>query len=238
MNKKKIFIAIDTNKVSKAKKIIRNSRTNKIKVGYKFGLEFFYSKDGRKFLSNLKNQTIFLDLKLNDIPNTIRSALKSLKDLKISYMTVHLSSGLSALKILKKESKGIKIAGVTTLTSLNNKDLKAIGYNKKVNELVKHQAKLATKAKLDAIVCSGHEIRSVKRVFKKEIITPGIKIHNAKNDQKRVMRPTDAFAAGSNWLVIGRSITNGNIKKNIKNLTEILEDWCNLRFVELRIAKH
>ena len=224
MSKKKIFVAVDTNKISRAKRIIRDTQTNKIKIGYKFGLEFFYSKEGRKFISRLKNQTIFLDLKLNDIPNTIKSAIRSLKDLKISYLTVHLNSGMSALKALKKESKNIKVAGVTTLTSLNNKDLKEIGYNKKVNELVKHQAKLARKAKLDAIVCSGHEIRSVKRVFKKEIITPGIKIHNTKNDQKRVMRPTDAFSAGSNWLVIGRSITNGNIKKNIKNLLEILED--------------
>ena len=224
MNKKKIFIAVDTNKISKAKKIIKDTQVNKIKIGYKFGLEFFYSKDGRKFISSLKNQTIFLDLKLNDIPNTVVSAVKSLKNLKISYLTVHLSSGLSALKTLKKESKGIKIAGVTTLTSLNNKDLKEIGYNKKVNELVRHQAKLATKAKLDAIVCSGHEIRSVKKVFKKEIITPGIKIHSTKNDQKRIMKPEDAFAAGSDWLVIGRSITNGNIKKNIQNLLEILED--------------
>ena len=224
MNKKKIFIAVDTNKVSKARKIIRDTQTNKIKVGYKFGLEFFYSKDGRKFISKLKNKIIFLDLKLNDIPNTIKSAMRSLKNLNISYLTVHLSSGLSALKALKKRSGNIKIAGVTTLTSLNNKDLKEIGYNKKVNELVKHQAKLATKAKLDAIVCSGYEIRSVKRVFKKEIITPGIKIYNTQNDQKRVMRPIDAFASGSNWLVIGRSITTGNIKKNIKNLLEILED--------------
>ena len=224
MSKKKIFIAVDTNKITRAKRIIKDTQTNKIKVGYKFGLEFFYSKDGRKFLKNLKNQTIFLDLKLNDIPNTVVSAVKSLKNLKISYLTVHLSSGLSALKTLKKESKGIKIAGVTTLTSLNNKDLKEIGYNKKVNELVRHQAKLATKAKLDAIVCSGHEIRSVKKVFKKEIITPGIKIHSTKNDQKRIMKPEDAFAAGSDWLVIGRSITNGNIKKNIQNLLEILED--------------
>ena len=224
MNKKKIFIAVDTNKISRAKKIIRDTQTNKIKIGYKFGVEFFYSKDGRKFLSSLKNKIIFLDLKLNDIPNTIVSAMKSLKNLKISYLTVHLSSGISALKALRKESKNIKIAGVTTLTSLNNKDLKEIGFNKKVNELVKHQVKLAKKAKLDAIVCSGHEIRSVKRVFKKEIITPGIKINNTKNDQKRVMKPKDAFAAGSDWLVIGRSITNGNIKKNIQNLLEILED--------------
>ena len=224
MNKKKIFIAVDTNRISKANKIMRETQTKKIKIGYKFGLEFLYSKNGRKFLSRLKNQIIFLDLKLNDIPNTIKSAIRSLKDLKISYLTVHLSSGMNALKALKKEIKNIKIAGVTTLTSLNNRDLKEIGYNKKINELVMHQAKLATRAKLDAIVCSGHEIRSVKKVFKKEIITPGIKIHNTKNDQKRVMRPIDAFAAGSDWLVIGRSITNGNIKKNLKHLLEILEE--------------
>ena len=224
MNKKKIFIAVDTSKISNAKRIIRDTQTNKIKIGYKFGLEFFYSKEGRKFISNLKNQIIFLDLKLNDIPNTIVSAMKSLKNLNISYLTVHLSSGIGALKALKKQSKNIKIAGVTTLTSLNNKDLKEIGYNKKINELVKHQVKLAKKAKLDAVVCSGHEIGLVKRVFKKEIITPGIKINNTKNDQKRVMKPKDAFAAGSDWLVIGRSITNGNIKKNIQNLLEILED--------------
>ena len=107
-------------------------------------------------------------MKFNDIPNTVRSAIKSVKNLKISYLTVHLSSGLSALKALKKESRNIKIVGVTTLTSLNNKDLKEIGYNKKVNDLVKHQAKLAKKANLDAIVCSGHEIRSVKKVLKKK----------------------------------------------------------------------
>ena len=84
MNKKKIFIAVDTNKISKAKRIIRDTQTNKIKIGYKFGLEFFYSKEGRKFISGLKNQIIFLDLKLNDIPNTVVSAEKSLKNLKIS----------------------------------------------------------------------------------------------------------------------------------------------------------
>tara|TARA_B100001989_G_scaffold251809_1_gene231940 strand:+ start:1198 stop:1875 length:678 start_codon:yes stop_codon:yes gene_type:complete len=224
INKKKIFIAVDTNKVSRAKKIISDTQTKKIKVGYKFGLEFFYSKDGRKFLSSLKNQIIFLDLKLNDIPNTVSSAMKSLKNLKIAYLTVHISSGLNALKVLKRESKNVKIAGVTTLTSLNDKDLKEIGYKKKVNELVKHQAKLARKAKLDAIICSGHEIRQVKSMFKKEIITPGIKMQNTKNDQKRIMKPNEAFAAGSDWLVIGRSVTKGNIKKNIQSLLKILED--------------
>ncbi len=224
IKKKKIFIAIDTNKVSKAKKIIRYTQTNKIKIGYKFGLEFFYSKDGRKFIEGLKNQIIFLDLKLNDIPNTVKSAMKSLKSLKIAYLTVHLSSGLNALKAIKKESKNTKIAGVTTLTSLDDKDLKEIGYNKNINELVLYQAKLAKKANLDAIVCSGHETKSIRRKFNKEIITPGIKMLNTKNDQKRIMGPKDAFAVGSDWLVIGRSITKGNIKKNIQKLLKILED--------------
>ena len=224
MNKKKIFIAVDTNNISKARKIINDTQTNKIKVGYKFGLEFFYSKDGRKFLSNLKNQTIFLDLKLNDIPNTLRSAMRSLKNLRVTYLTVHLSSGLNALKALKKESKNIKIVGVTTLTSLNEKLLKEIGYNKKVSSLVTHQVKLARKANLDAIVCSAQEVKSVKKYFKGEIITPGIRFDKKIDDQKRIMSPSSAFKMGADWLVIGRPITKGNIKKNILNLINHLKN--------------
>ena len=102
MNKKKIFVAVDTNKVSLAKKIIKDTQTNKIKVGYKFGLEFMNSKNGRKFISTLRNKIIFIDLKLKDTVNTMVSAVKALKDLKIDYLTVHISSGLAALKAVKK----------------------------------------------------------------------------------------------------------------------------------------
>ena len=119
------------------------------------------------------------------------------------------------MKVLKKESKNIKIAGVTTLTSLNDKDLKEIGYKKKVNELVKYQAKLAKKAYLDALVCSPHEVSAVRKIFKKEIITPGVQIRKRNYDQKRSMEARDVK---SDWLVIGRAITQGNIKKNIRNL--------------------
>ena len=93
---------------------------------------------------------IFVDLKLNDTVNTMTSAVKALKDMKINYLTVHISSGFAALKAVKKISGQTKIIGVTTLTSLNNKDLKLIGYNKSVTNLVTHQAKLAKKANLDA----------------------------------------------------------------------------------------
>ena len=231
MNKKKIFIAVDTSKISNAKRIIRDTQTNKIKIGYKFGLEFFYSKEGRKFISGLKNQVIFLDLKLNDIPNTCASTIKAIKDLRINYLTIHISSGLKALKATKKVCGKIKLTGVTILTSLDNKALKDIGFNKDVKKLVLHQAKIANKAKLDAMVCSAQEVKLVKKVFKKEIITPGIRFNSKSNDQKRVLTPKQAYKNGSDWLVMGRPITKGNIKKNIHDLKY------SLKFQDLRPHK-
>lgn len=219
---KSIFIACDTNNIKKVKKIIKETQTNKLRIGYKFGLEFINSKNGRSFISKIKNKIIFADLKLNDIPNTCISTVKAIKDLKVNYLTIHISSGLEALKAVKKVSGKIKIVGVTTLTSLDNKNLKQIGYTKSVKNLVAHQAKLATKANLDAIVCSAHEVSKIKNIFKKEIITPGIRLNTKINDQKRVMTPKKAFKQGSDWLVIGRSLTKGNIKNNIKNLIDHL----------------
>ena len=220
MKKTKIFIACDTTNISKVKNIINQSKTNKIKIGYKFGLEFMNSKKGRQFISTLKNKIIFCDLKYSDTVNTMVSAVKALKDLKINYLTVHISSGLAALKAVKKVSGSIKIVGVTTLTSLNNKDLKLIGYNKSVKNLVLHQAKLAKRASLDALVCSPYEVNAVRKIFKKEIITPGVQIGKRNYDQKRSM---EAKKVESDWLVIGRAITaRGNIKKNIQNLAKEL----------------
>ena len=219
---KNIFVACDTISISKVKKIIKHTQTKKLKIGYKFGLEFLNSKRGRSFVSKLKNKIIFLDLKLNDIPNTCISAVKAIKDLKINYLTIHISSGLNALKAVKKISGKIKIVGVSTLTSLNDKKLKQTGHTKSVKNLVIKQAKLATKANLDALVCSAHEVSYIKSIFKKEIITPGIRLNTKINDQKRVMTPKKAFKEGSHWLVIGRSLTKGNIKNNIKNLIDHL----------------
>ena len=218
----KIFIACDTTNISKIKKIINNTQNSKIKVGYKFGLEFLNSKNGRSFIYNLKNKIVFADLKLHDIPNTCSSTIKAIKDLRVNYLTIHISSGLEALKTAKKVSGKIKLVGVTTLTSLDNKNLKEIGYNKSVKNLIIHQSKLAQKAKLDALVCDGKSVKYVKKKFKKEIITPGIRFNNDKNDQKRTMTPKEALKNGSNWLVIGRPITKGNIKKNIQKLIDHL----------------
>ena len=219
MKKSKVFIACDTTDLTKVKKIIAQSQTKKIKIGYKFGLEFMNSKRGRQFVSKLRNKIIFVDLKLNDTVHTMLSAVKALKDLKINYLTVHISSGLAALKAVKKVSGTIKIVGVSTLTSLNNKDLKMIGYSKSVKNLVAHQAKLAKRAALDALVCSPYEVNVVRKIFKKEIITPGVQIGKKNYDQKRSM---EAKKVNSDWLVIGRSVTRGNIKKNIQKLIKSL----------------
>ena len=222
MKKNKIFIACDSTNIPRIKEIIKKSKTSKLKIGYKFGLEFLNSKNGRKFVSQLKNQITFGDYKFSDIPNTCSSAIKAIKDLKFNYCTIHISSGLEALKAAKKASGKTRLVGVTILTSLDNKALQEIGFNRDVKKLVYHQAKLANKAKLDAIVCSAQEVKIVRKVFKKEIITPGIrfnsKLKSNINDQKRVLTPKQAYKNGSDWLVIGRPITKGNVKNNIQTL--------------------
>ena len=218
----KVFVACDTTNIRKIKKIIKETQNTEILFGYKFGLEFLNSKNGREYIKSLKKHTIFGDYKILDIPNTCASAIKAVSDLNFNYITIHISSGLDALRAAKKVSKKTKLIGVTILTSLNNKSLKEIGYNKEVKKLVLHQARLANKARLDAIVCSAQEVKIVKRVFKGEIITPGIRFSSKKDDQKRILTPKKAYENGADWCVIGRNITKGNIKKNIQSLIKHL----------------
>ena len=223
MKKRKVFVACDSKNIKRVKQIIRSTQNLNIKIGYKFGLEFLNSKVGRNFISNLKDQITFGDYKLADIPNTCASAIKAVSDLKFNYLTIHISSGLEALEAAKKVSGQTKLIGVTILTSLNNKSLKEIGFSKKIEKIVLQQAKLANKAKLDGIVCSAKEVEIVRKVFKKEIITPGIRFDSRSNDQKRVLTPKEAYKNGSDWLVIGRPITRGNIKNNLQNLINHLK---------------
>ncbi|MDA9726392.1 orotidine-5'-phosphate decarboxylase [Candidatus Pelagibacter sp.] len=220
--KNKIFIACDTTDIKRIKKIFKETQNKEIIFGYKFGLEFLNSKNGRKFINSLKNKITFGDYKFSDIPNTCSSAIRAIQDLNFNYLTIHISSGLNALKAAKKVSGKTKLIGVTILTSLDNKALNEIGFNKNVKKLVLHQAKLANKAKLDAIVCSAKEVKIVKKVFNKEIITPGIRLRTKLEDQKRVLTPKQAYRNGADWLVIGRDITKGNIRKNIQKLIDHL----------------
>ncbi len=229
MKKRKIFIACDVNKISEVQKIITQTQTKKLDIGYKFGLEFFYSKDARKFISKLKGKKIFLDLKLNDIPVTCSNAINSLKDLKnINYITLHANSGEETIKAVvrtaKKTNPKLKILLVTILTSISNRSIKKIGHTKSIKELVKKQASMAKECGCHGIVCAGSDLRYVKKIFKGEIITPGIRLKgDSKGDQKRVIGPKEAFEKGSTGLVIGRSIVSkGSIKKNISRLIKEL----------------
>ena len=224
MKAPKIFIACDTTNQNRVRQILKQTQNYKLKFGYKFGLEFLNSQNGRKYIAGLRNKITFGDFKLADIPNTCVSTIKAVKDLKFNYITIHISSGYEAIRATKKVSGPTKLIGVTILTSLDNKALKKIGFSKDVKKIVLDQAKLAAKAKLDAVVCSPQEIQIVKKVYKKEIITPGIRLSgDLKGDQKRVMTPKEAFQNGATSLVMGRSLTKGNIKKNIKKLIRELE---------------
>ena len=229
MKKPKIFIAVDTNKISEAKKIIAQTKTNKLDIGYKFGLEFFYSKGGREYISKIKGKKIFLDLKLNDIPVTCSKALVSIKDLRnVNYLTLHANAGEETIKAVIKTAKKInsklRILLVTVLTSISNSSIKKIGHTKSIKELVKKQTLLAKACGCHGIVCSGTDLKYVKKMFKGEIITPGIRLKgDSAGDQKRVIGPKEAYKNGSTALVMGRSIIKGNIKNNISRLIKELK---------------
>jgi orotidine-5'-phosphate decarboxylase len=227
MKKQPIFVAVDTHNHKRASEII-NATKNYI-YGAKFGLEFFCSKGGREAVKKFKNKNvkIFLDLKLKDIPNTVYKAIKSLRDISPDYLTIHASGGLEMMKAAKKAqsetNKKMKILAVTILTSLTNKDLKQMGSNKPIQTQVQKLAQTARLAKIHGIVCSAHEVTKVKKVSKNfEIVVPGIRISNKVQDQKRVMSPKQALKLGATHLVIGRDITKGNPKTNIKKVLNAL----------------
>tara|TARA_S200000501_G_scaffold348184_1_gene363165 strand:- start:479 stop:1171 length:693 start_codon:yes stop_codon:yes gene_type:complete len=228
MKHKSIFVACDTSNLNQIKRILNQTKTTKLKIIPKFGLQFFYSKNGRRFIEKF-NKDFWLDLKINDIPQTALSAIDSLKDLKkCKYITVHVNGGLEMLRCVKKKArtvnKNLKILGVTILTSLNDNSLKEIGYTKSVKKLVLKQASLIKKSGCDGIVCSAQEAEMVRKKFKNLfIVTPGIRLPGeSSNDQSRVMMPNDAFKNKVSGIVMGRSLIKGNIKKNIKKLVDHL----------------
>ncbi len=228
MKNKTIFVACDTSNLTQIKKIIKETKSSKLKIIPKFGLQFFYSRHGRKFLENFKSE-FFLDVKLKDIPQTALSAMDSLKDLKkLRYITVHASGGLEMLKAVtkkaKKINKDIKVLVVTVLTSLNKKSVKEIGHTKSIKQLVLKQVALVKAAGATGCVCSAQEARLIRKKYKKLfIVTPGIRLPGDNvNDQARIMTPRDAFENKVSGIVIGRSLTKGNIKINTQRLIDHL----------------
>ena len=222
MKSKKVIVALDSNNLSKTKKLVINLRSEA--YAFKIGYEFFLNH-GISGYNEIKKicPNIFLDLKLHDIPNTVKGGLKAIKKLAPLLTTIHISGGDEMMKASIKSKKNTKILGVSVLTSLDNKQTEIYYNENNIELLVKKLAKKAKLNKLDGIVCSPKEIKFVRKALGKKflIVTPGIrpKKNNKKDDQKRTLSPLEAIKHGANLLVIGRPITMS--KNPLKILKEI-----------------
>ena len=214
-----IIVAIDEVNFKKASTIIDNLDSNKCMV--KIGSVAFNSI-GRDVVSyaDEKGFDIFLDLKLHDIPNTVKKSIDGLTSLPIKMLTIHASGGkdmmIAAMEAVS--GKDVKIFGVTALTSLSDKDTESI-FKRTASEQVKAMLDLAESAKIDGVVCSPHELELVAKRDSLLSITPGIRLNNSQDDQKRTLSPKEAVDLGADYLVIGRPITSSeNISKALNEI--------------------
>ena len=220
MMNKNIFVACD---VSSQKEILDLlSKIHKEISGIKIGLQYItrHSSMEIKELGKFK-KPIFYDGKFFDIKNTLVESIKSLEELKISYATVHLLNGLDALKAANEAAEGIgvKLLGVSVLTSFGNEELEQLGFKDCVTEQVLRLIKIANEANLYGVICSPLEIKIIKEIAPKlKCFTPGIRQNENRHDQKRTMNAKQALLEGSDCLIIGRPITNGEAKKNIQKI--------------------
>jgi len=176
----------------------------------KVGSQLFVS-EGPEIVKKLKSlgYKVFLDLKLHDIPNTVASAIKNIRDMNVDMLTVHVSGGRDMLISAKKEAgTSIKVVGVTVLTSLNENDLKEMGVNRSMEEQVLCLAKIAQESGIDGVVCSPMEAGLIRNAMGKNfiIVTPGIRFEDMKDDQKRALSPSEIKDAGVNYIVVGRPV--------------------------------
>jgi orotidine-5'-phosphate decarboxylase len=215
---KPIIVAIDETQLSSFKQTVDSLDSNlcMIKVG-----SVSFNAIGHEALIYVasKGFEIFLDLKLHDIPNTVKKSIEGLISLPIGMMTIHTSGGLEMMKAAKKAvtDTNIKIFGVTALTSLSDEDTSAI-FQRTASNQVKAMLDLAQEAQIDGVVCSPHELDLVVERKSLLSITPGIRLSKSTDDQRRVMTPKDAISKGADYIVIGRPITNA------PNISEALQE--------------
>jgi orotidine-5'-phosphate decarboxylase len=206
-----IILALDSDDLSTAQQWIEATRES-IDI-YKVGLEFFL-KHGAKGLQELREVSefeLFLDLKLHDIPNTVAGAVSSIRELKPRFLTVHAAGGGAMVKAAVEAAPEISITGVTVLTSLSAEELSLMGVEKSPLDYAVSLAKRASESGARAIVCSPLEVAAIRAEVGSqiELITPGVRpVGSELGDQSRVMTPSEAVAAGANFLVIGRPISS------------------------------
>ena len=225
MINRNIFVACD---VSSQKEIVDLLELIQNDIsGIKIGLQYITQRSPEEIreLSKFK-KPIFYDGKFFDIKNTLVESVKSLKNLNVNYATVHLLNGLDALKAANQAAQEIdlKLLGVSILTSFNDEDLESLGFNNKVVDQVKRLIEIAMEANLYGVICSPLEIKMIKEIAPKlKCFTPGIRMEGVKDDQKRTMSAKEAVKEGSDCLIIGRPITKGNPKENIKNILSSID---------------
>ena len=221
--KKNIFVACDFSSQDEAISLIEQIKDNIF--GIKVGLQYITSTgiNGVKALSKF-NLPIMYDVKAFDIKNTLKGYDKSLKKIGVSYATIHLLNGEEALKTIVNEAKDIKFIGVSVLTSFSNEDLESLGFKNDVENQVQKLVKIASKANLHGVVCSPLEVKMVKKIDSKLLcFTPGIRLQSNNDDQKRTMTPKEAINEGSDYLILGRPLTSGDPKENIKKIIKSLK---------------
>ncbi len=231
MNYNPLILALDSDNLEVAKRIFSKTKDS---IGLlKLGLEFVYNfgfEEVKKFQSE---KEIFLDLKLHDIPNTVKSALKPISKMSIAMTTIHLLGGSEMVKeskkILQENNSKTKLLGVTILTSHN--DIKEIGIDNSITSQVLKLAEMGLKSGVDGLVCSPQEIQIIRKEFGNSpiLVTPGVRLQentqgNFSDDQSRIATPKDAILAGSNYIVVGRPITKSHTPKEecekiLKNIT-------------------
>ena len=225
MKNKNIFVACD---VSSQKEILDLLELIHEDIsGIKIGLQYITQRSPKEIreLSKFK-KPIFYDGKFFDIKNTLVESVKSLKNLNVNYATVHLLNGLDALKSANKAAQEINLnlLGVSVLTSFGDEDLESLGFSGKVEEQVRRLINIAVESNLFGVICSPLEIKMIKEIAPKlKCFTPGIRMENTKDDQKRTMSANEATKEGSDYLIIGRPITKGDPKKNIKNILSSID---------------
>ena len=221
---KSIIVALDENKQTKFEQLLELLDPSLCMV--KIGSVTFNSLGREAVLKAAsKGFDVFLDLKLHDIPNTVKKSIESLAELPIKMITVHTSGGLRMLQesVDAVKDANIKIFGVTALTSLADEDTQTI-YRCNVKDQVLAMLELAIQSGIHGVVCSPHELNLVKNNSNLLTITPGIRIKSLGDDQSRIMSPKEAIDNGSDFLVIGRPITSStNIKNSLKEIYDSIQ---------------
>ena len=224
LKRKQIIVALDFNSFEEANSIVKllDPEIYRLKIGKQL-----YAGEGPKIIENFNKQgfDIFLDLKLHDIPNTVYKAMKKLLSYKIWMTNIHLLGGEEMIQAAREARDSLKsetlLIGVSVLTSLSEKNLKNIGLDMQISELVKNLSMSAKQNNIDGVVCSVKEVPEIKRNFGEDFITvtPGIRIQQKKDDQSRVATLEEATNIGSDYIVLGREITaSDNISKMIKKI--------------------